>query len=287
MRIKSFWLNRLGLHNFILFLKNNNWKTVIPNALFLLGIKKKITFLGFEFKGNSNRWLMRNLMGLEKMDEYKAIYLMQYLKSIFEEQKNIEFGGFKFKYLQPILWKEVFMNEDYNVGTPVIGDVLLDIGGNVGDTAIYFASKGWNVITIEPVKDNFDKMMENLMINNTYADKIKAICAAVGINNEKTNIFIHDSDCGSCSSIKVGVKSVNVNTLVLQDLIKQYNPSVIKMDCEGCEEALVLGTDFTGVSEMFIEVHPHLGIDKKAIIEELEKNYIVEENYNILHCMEI
>ncbi|MEO0223822.1 MAG: hypothetical protein ABIL76_01860, partial [candidate division WOR-3 bacterium] len=46
------------------------------------------------------------------------------------------------------------------------GKVILDVGGFIGETAIFFLSKGAkNVIVVESVKENIDILLKNLQMN--------------------------------------------------------------------------------------------------------------------------
>ncbi|MBO7715986.1 MAG: FkbM family methyltransferase [Methanobrevibacter sp.] len=45
------------------------------------------------------------------------------------------------------------------------GESLIDIGGNVGDTAIYFANKGYNVLAFEPLPNIYEIANKNIGLN--------------------------------------------------------------------------------------------------------------------------
>lgn len=285
MKIGTFWFNRLGLHNFKLFLRNTNWKNRLPIALFILGKKEKVDFLGYEFRGENKRWLLRHILGLEGINNEEIIWLTEYLRSIFDEEKYFEFGPFKFKQLDSFLFKEIFLNKEYDVKGTKYGDVILDIGANVGDTALYFAWKGYKVKAFEPISETANIALTNINLNPELAENIELFNHAVGAKKSKMNIGIHETNSGENSS---RIKSENfetVNVLPIEEIIEKYNPSIIKMDCEGCEEAIIRISKFHGVSELFIEVHDWLGVNKKEIRNLLkENNFDIEENFNTFHC---
>ena len=63
-------------------------------------------------------------------------------------------------------WFAVFIRNDYEFLKPE-NEVVIDIGGEVGDSAIYFSLKGaTKVIVFEPFPNNFKYLAENIKINN-------------------------------------------------------------------------------------------------------------------------
>lgn len=63
---------------------------------------------------------------------------------------------------------------------------VIDIGGNIGDTALYFAKSGANVISFEPVKHLYELAVENVNLNPTLKDKITFVNKAIGGKKRKT-----------------------------------------------------------------------------------------------------
>ena len=82
--------------------------------------------------------------------------------------------------------KETFLDNLYErLGTP-IGDgwTIIDIGGGIGDFAVYVAAKHPdNVIyTFEPDPEAFSLLEKNLRLNN--ADKAQAFQQAIGVRRD-------------------------------------------------------------------------------------------------------
>lgn len=62
----------------------------------------------------------------------------------------------------------VFLRDDYKF-LPVDNKIVLDIGANIGDTAIYFAvNNASKVIALEPYQNNFEIAKKNISLNNLY-----------------------------------------------------------------------------------------------------------------------
>lgn len=119
----------------------------------------------------------------------------------------------------------IFRDNEYS-NLPVKDSVVLDIGANIGDSAIYFASKGAKkVLAIEPDKMCHDFALKNIEANG-LSDAIKIVHGAI----------VSDNDCKKENS--------NITLLTLQDMINNYGtvPTILKMDCEGCEYETLLNT---------------------------------------------
>ena len=161
---------------------------------------------------------------------------------------------------------EVFLDESYS-SLPVSGRIVVDIGANIGDSAIYFAIRGAKkVIAIEPFPANFEIAKRNISLNN-LEEKIELILG--GISKEDKKISIDDKYIGTGagntnikhgSSISNEKEGTQINTFTLHDLVdsKKIDDAVLKVDCEGCEYDLVLGSDKSDLrkfSNIILEFH--------------------------------
>lgn len=76
------------------------------------------------------------------------------------------------------------------------GEHLIDIGANVGDTAIYFANKGYNVFAFEPLPHICEIAKKNIDLNPTLKEKICFINKAVSCKKGTVTINFNESDTG-------------------------------------------------------------------------------------------
>jgi hypothetical protein len=108
--------------------------------------------------------------------------------------------GIKFRFMHNVIL-ETF---DLNVyGAIDVNDkIVVDVGGFIGDTPIYFALKGAkSVIAIEPHQEAFNVMIENIKLNNLQnkiipinaglASKQGKICIDERIGIEQTQHIFH------------------------------------------------------------------------------------------------
>lgn len=132
-------------------------------------------------------------------------------------------------------------NEDWN------GKVIVDVGANVGDTPLYYASMGAKVYAFELTKDNYDAMLLNIELNPQLSEKIIPINAGIGkdgiIEYFRDPIKRYGTEGGATmfkSRFIDDVKPIKekVQGYSLFSIFKEFNidhVDLLKMDCKGCE----------------------------------------------------
>ena len=155
--------------------------------------------------------------------------------------------------------KEQFIEEQYG-WLDVKGKDVIDIGANVGDSAIYFALKGAeHVYAFEPYPYSYGLAMQNIRLNKLQ-DKITLLnegCSAkegkIKINAEYKNLAGTD--------LKNFKKGTNINITTIMEILKRFEiteEAVLKIDCEGCEYRVLLETknsDLRRFKQIQIEYH--------------------------------
>jgi len=123
--------------------------------------------------------------------------------------------------------------------------VVLDIGADYGSTADFFFCKGASkVIGVEGNKSIFDQLKKN-------AEYIP----------ELFPIFLYVD-----------------NSKQISDLLEEYRPDIVKIDCEGCEIVFLdLSNEIFSIPESYVvETHTRK-------IENDFKNKLLENNYKIIY----
>lgn len=150
-------------------------------------------------------------------------------------------GKYKFKVKEPRILEEDII-QMYAVDN-LQNKAILDIGGLYGETAIMLLKEfdAEQVFVYEPVKENFDLIIENIVLNNC-GDGIKAFNYGVSnINGSVTVMSANEPGApgfgmpGNEYTTTFEVKSWN------EVLNKHKNEEVFlaKVDCEGGEKYLV------------------------------------------------
>jgi len=163
----------------------------------------------------------------------------------------------------------VTINETFAEGGYEVPEVLsglrgrdvIDVGVNVGDTALYFVlNRARKVIAVEPLPNVARCAEENVRLSSA-TDKVKVLNAA--LSDEPASIPC-DYDVrlsGSFSTLK-GSGPCRVPGVTISDLLKMVDdPYLLKMDCEGCEAQVILGPErerLRAFEHIIFETHPHV-----------------------------
>ena len=138
-----------------------------------------------------------------------------------------------------------FIEKEYDF-LPVKDRVVIDIGANIGDSSIYFALKGAKrVIGIEPDPQVYDFAYKNIELNG-FSDRIELIR-------------------GAMSNIDANIKDLNKPSLItLKGIFEKCTmiPSILKIDCEGCEYDVILSASCaTLLNFTHIQIEYHQGCE--------------------------
>ncbi|MFP3287638.1 MAG: FkbM family methyltransferase [Acidilobus sp.] len=123
------------------------------------------------------------------------------------------------------------------------GREVVDVGANVGDTALYFILHGARkVIAVEPLPNAAKYIEENATLNGVY-DKVRVVSAALSSKPASVPCDYDILLSGGFSTLK-GDGLCVAPSVTLGDLLNMVdNPYLLKMDCEGCEAEAILGPE--------------------------------------------
>lgn len=193
-----------------------------------------------------------------KMDNYYEIHLKK--------------SGLSINYrdiLEGDLWS-VFGRDEYSYLDVANKDVI-DIGANVGDSSLYFLSKGANkVIAVEPFPSTFGKLQDNVLLNQELTENaVYCINAALDCDSGTINLDprINDTIGLKATHLKSGNE---VNTINLEWILDSFDleSPVLKIDCEGCEYEVILNASQSHLSRFSqIQIEYHMGY--KPLLDKL------------------
>lgn len=218
--------------------------------------------------------LISFLKGLIEMNVYVKDDLINSFE--FDSNSGILKFLFKRKIVKIKFFEDTVMNGefasflgDYDFLEPIRDNIVVDIGANIGDSAISFAIGGAKkVVAMEPYPYSYKWAVENIRLNN-LEDKIEILNAGYG---QHGSIEIEDkvSNIGTVLEAKAGGKRVNLYSLddLFQNYIKNLEGQLLlKVDCEGCEYNILNESDDTlrRFNRIVIEYHNGYEVIKKKL----------------------
>lgn len=119
------------------------------------------------------------------------------------------------------------------------GDVVLDIGAQVGVVSIYLAkmNPGLRIISFEPVPDNYKRLLRNIEANGVSG--ITPVNKAVTGDGRLVKLSVRTpTNSGGWSIYVGGPVSVETESTTLADIFRDYDidrVKLLKIDTEGAE----------------------------------------------------
>lgn len=179
-------------------------------------------------------------------------------KRSFGNAKTITFhGGISNGDLRAIFIDNIYQS------LPVKNKTVIDIGANIGDSAIYFALHGAaRIICIEPFPKNHDLADQNIKLNGF--NNVSLILAGCSGRRGEVSIDVNSYfQTGNVFFLKDFKRGIKVPLLSLEDILNENNlhsngSVILKMDCEGCEYESILSADedtLQKFSHILIEYH--------------------------------
>lgn len=157
---------------------------------------------------------------------------------------------------------ESFVGQEYKE-LNVKDKVVVDIGAYMGETAILFVLNGAkHVYAFEPYPYAYKIAKSNVEANNLQ-DKITLLNKGCG--EEKTVKVDENFRNKMYSELRSFDKGKPVKVMSLDKIVKSYDiesGSKLKLDCEGCEYAIILNSSpetLTKFDQIVMEYHYHFG----------------------------
>ena len=165
--------------------------------------------------------------------------------------------------------EQVFNNDEYNIRKINFedGDIVIDIGANVGSVSLYLAKKYPNIkiYAFEAHPVNYNNLIRNINYNkitNVFAYNL----AVSSIDNNLVNITLVPNNTGSSSIFKSSeddyelykskVNTISLDTIILNNKINKIK--FLKLDCEGSEFDILENSKLihtTPIDYLSVEIH--------------------------------
>jgi len=162
---------------------------------------------------------------------------------------------------------DTFVKQIYGDHPPVAGKTVIDVGANIGDTAVYFAKRGAHVVAYEPDPEMCALARRNASLNGLT---IKVRDAGIGSKSETLLLSSSPSGADSMSVTlfrgvtpvnRMHIKTTPVRIAAFADELACFDTlGLVKFDCEGCEYPALAGLPhelMRRIEHIIMEYHSH------------------------------
>lgn len=173
------------------------------------------------------------------------------------------------------------------------GDIVIDIGANVGMISILLAKKFpfLKIYSFEPLPMNYNNFIKNIELNNIDKNIIKPFNLAITKDSRDVSMFIGLLNQGgsfiidnpSTFNISVNIKSETLDNIIKNNDINKIK--LLKIDCEGSEYEILYNTNKNNllkIDNIFGEFHSKNNLYNPQELIDYLKNYIKNIDINII-----
>ena len=266
---------------FMVLIANSNSARLTMTKDILISIKKSFLRNGF----TQTLIILFHYLKMKKVNS--STYTFQFKpiqKSVTLRPSNSDFSVFR----------QVFMNGEYDLTIPIEPKVIIDAGANIGLSTLYFASRfpKAKIIAIEPSLENFE------ILQQQTAQISNVICCLGALWGKKEPLWLSNTHQDSWSIQVVSQLNNSARPSIqgfdLRSLIDEHEIQIIdllKIDIEGSEwEVLHEMPEFwlKRTRIIVIELHENIrpGVEllfKKALESIQHEIYHLGENYVVIN----
>ncbi|MEM4898086.1 MAG: FkbM family methyltransferase, partial [Pyrobaculum sp.] len=117
--------------------------------------------------------------------------------------------------------------------------VVVDVGAGIGDSTLFFVSRGARrVYAFEPVEKHFRYLVDNIARNNAV-DRVVAFNYGLWVEDGVLKVKYESLGTGLTVGDEVELKVKRLGDVLREIAEAEGMIDLVKMDCEGCEYALI------------------------------------------------
>jgi len=263
----TYFANKINKINDLLSIRKivKNW---IEVSLFRIGVKKTLMI---EFRDGKSAYFKSKKEYFEFWNQ--ELGQNEFLKTFKNIHYKIKGNNIELEYQNRKIYfyydtnkqlsntigllNENFIEEHYK-WLGVEGKDVIDVGANIGDSAIYFTLRGAkHVYAFEPYPYSYDIAKKNIKLNH-LEDKITLLNEGCGKSRFVT--IKEDYKNRGSTDLKKFKEGKKIKIESLDEIVKRFNlkHAALKVDCEGCEYALILNASdeaLNAFDQIIMEYH--------------------------------
>lgn len=157
------------------------------------------------------------------------------------------------------MWNEIFKKEIYEFNPKHDNPVILDIGANIGLSALYFSETypTGRIYAYEADPEIFDLLTKN--INNNGIGNVSCVNSAIWKTDGTISFHNTGADSGFLNMDGDNANTISVKALSLETLLNSHSDDIdlLKMDIEGAEIKTILSypEGLKKIDHLFVEYH--------------------------------
>ena len=182
---------------------------------------------------------------------------MEIIKNLIKDERaqhivlNMEFNGadlsLRIDDSDIRVFKQIFVDNEYDsLNLPETAKTIIDLGANIGLSALFFIKKfpDSRIVAVEPDAVNFSIMEKNL---EKFSKSVSFLQAAIWPTDGEVSLVEEDDDHASLGAwgyrteASNGNSGLSVKAVTIPTIMKQYNMDfvdILKVDIEGAEYEL-------------------------------------------------
>lgn len=176
--------------------------------------------------------------------------------------------------IHPDIVKDIYKNR-YEKGerellksTLCKGDIVLDIGAGIGQSAIIAAqTTSAKVYAVEANPDLIPIIKENAALNGV---DVEVIYGAIGAESGFADFYIEDKFFASSLAPSSSARKMEVPVIGIRDLLEKIRPNYLNMDVEGAEFDTLPLVKKSDVRCISVEIHDDNKVN--TLIKSMQQN---------------
>lgn len=218
-----------------------------------------------------------------------------YKDGIIETPQGIKFYINKFN---PLIFAETFLYGIHFSDFDLNNKIVIQAGGFIGDTALYYASRGAKVYSFEPEVNLYKLALENIKLNPDLSKNIVMKNYAIGKDEEIDFPLDPSGGGGSSAYYTNGKNTIKVQSKSITTILKEFrisNPYLLDLDIKGKEFDIINDKSIKKFKMIRIEYSTKIGNkrigDRDELINKLkdygfDKIRIFKHNEGVYDLME-
>ena len=138
---------------------------------------------------------------------------------------------------------------------------MIQAGGFIGDTALYYAEKGAKVYSFEPNPNSYKLALENIKLNPQFSNNIVIKNYALG-KDEIIDFPVNEMGSGGSSAFNIGKnKTVKVKSISITKILEEFHidsPYLLDLDIKGKEFEVINDSSLSRFHKVRIEYTPDI-----------------------------